>query len=220
VTPDGALLLDIAGRTAAGVLVAVEADGPTHFRQPDGALTGPTLYRNRALAVRGYSLVSVPGHAWAKLQNDAQRQQQYLMRQFEAAGVVSGRTAAQQLQQQQQPQQPQQQQEQQPDGGLEEQASLGQVKLTDCVLYMSCIHCIVASWMKHVAYSVCVTSAAGSSTICMPVAAASCIHKPVTSSQTRASLFAPLVPPPCNGSCPAGAKTATAAAPHAAQGSG
>jgi hypothetical protein len=58
-TPDGALLLDIAGRTAAGVLVAVEADGPWHFRRPDGGLMGTTQYRNRALAVRGYSLVSV-----------------------------------------------------------------------------------------------------------------------------------------------------------------
>jgi hypothetical protein len=51
VTPDGALLLDIAGRTAAGVLVAVEADGPTHFRRPDGGLMGATQDRNRALAV-------------------------------------------------------------------------------------------------------------------------------------------------------------------------
>jgi hypothetical protein len=88
VTPDGALLLDIAGRTAAGVLVAVEADGPTHYRQPDGGLTGPTQYRNRALAVRGYSLVSVPGHEWAKLQGDAQRQQHYMMELFKEAGMV------------------------------------------------------------------------------------------------------------------------------------
>jgi hypothetical protein len=36
VTPDGALLLGIAGRTAAGVPVAVEADGPWHCRRPDG----------------------------------------------------------------------------------------------------------------------------------------------------------------------------------------
>ncbi|KAF6250436.1 hypothetical protein COO60DRAFT_1705894 [Scenedesmus sp. NREL 46B-D3] len=49
-TTDGALLLDIAGRTANGVLVAVEADGPTHFRRPDGGLKGATQYRNRALA--------------------------------------------------------------------------------------------------------------------------------------------------------------------------
>uniref|UniRef100_A0A383VJ75 RAP domain-containing protein n=1 Tax=Tetradesmus obliquus TaxID=3088 RepID=A0A383VJ75_TETOB len=87
VTPDGALLLDIAGRTAAGVLVAVEADGPTHFREPDGGLMGTTQYRNRALAVRGYRLVSVPWWEWAKLRGDAQRQQ-YLMQQFEQAGVV------------------------------------------------------------------------------------------------------------------------------------
>jgi hypothetical protein len=88
VTPDGALLLDIAGGTAAGVLVAVEADGPTHFRQPDGGLTGPTQYRNRALAVRGYSLVSVPYQKWYRLRGDAQRQQEHLLRLFEEAGVV------------------------------------------------------------------------------------------------------------------------------------
>jgi hypothetical protein len=90
VTPDGALLLDIAGRTAAGVLVAVEADGPWHFRQPDGGLMGTTQYRNRALAVRGYSLVSVPGHEWAELQGDVQGQEQYLMQLFKEAGVHAG----------------------------------------------------------------------------------------------------------------------------------
>uniref|UniRef100_A0A383VQ77 RAP domain-containing protein n=1 Tax=Tetradesmus obliquus TaxID=3088 RepID=A0A383VQ77_TETOB len=90
VTPDGALLLDIAGRTAAVVLVAVEADGPTHFRQPDGGLKGPTQYRNRALAVRGYNLVSVPWWQWDELRGDAQRQQQYLMWRFGAAGVWEG----------------------------------------------------------------------------------------------------------------------------------
>uniref|UniRef100_A0A383WDW8 RAP domain-containing protein n=1 Tax=Tetradesmus obliquus TaxID=3088 RepID=A0A383WDW8_TETOB len=95
VTPDGALLLDIAGRTAAGVLVAVEADGPTHFRQPDGGLMGLTMYRNRALAVRGYRLVSVPYQAWNKAQRDEQREQQYLTRLFLEAGVVSGELAAQ-----------------------------------------------------------------------------------------------------------------------------
>jgi hypothetical protein len=66
VTPDGALLLDIFGKTADGVLVAVEADGPTHFRQPDGGLTGATQYRNRALAVCGYKLVTVPWWAWRR----------------------------------------------------------------------------------------------------------------------------------------------------------
>jgi hypothetical protein len=42
VTIDGTLLIDIAGRTVGGVLVAVEADGPSHFRQPDGGLMGTT----------------------------------------------------------------------------------------------------------------------------------------------------------------------------------
>jgi hypothetical protein len=88
VTPDGALLLSIAGRTAACVLVAVEADGPWHFRRPDGGLMGTTQYRNRALAVRGYSLVSVPKHELDKLWSDKQGHQQYLMRLFEQAGVV------------------------------------------------------------------------------------------------------------------------------------
>jgi hypothetical protein len=36
VTQDSALTIDIAGKTADGLLVAVEADGPWHFRQPDG----------------------------------------------------------------------------------------------------------------------------------------------------------------------------------------
>jgi hypothetical protein len=88
VTPDGALLLDVAGRTAAGVLVAVEADGRTHFKQPDGGLTGATQYRNRALAVRGYRLVSVPVWEWDELQGDEQRQQQYLVEQLKSAGVL------------------------------------------------------------------------------------------------------------------------------------
>jgi hypothetical protein len=87
VTPDGALLLDIAGRTAAGVLVAVEADGPTHFRQPDGGLNGPTQYRNRALAVRGYRLVSVPWFDWHDIQHNQAQQHEYLLQRFEEAGV-------------------------------------------------------------------------------------------------------------------------------------
>jgi hypothetical protein len=72
VTPDGALLIDIAGRTADGVLVAVEADGPWHFRQPDGVLMGTTQYRNRALALRGYRLVSVPESQWSKVWKNEQ----------------------------------------------------------------------------------------------------------------------------------------------------
>jgi hypothetical protein len=110
VTPDGALLIDIAGRTVAGVLVAVEADGPTHFRQPDGGLMGTTQYRNRALAVRGYALVSVPGHDWARLRGDQQRQQQYLTRLFNEAGLLGGQPTAASHDQQVDNQQQQQQQ--------------------------------------------------------------------------------------------------------------
>jgi hypothetical protein len=80
------LLLDIAGRTAAGVLVAVEADGPTHFRRPDGRLMGPTQYRNRALAVRGYRLVGVHWSEWSKL--NADEKQEYLMALFRDAGII------------------------------------------------------------------------------------------------------------------------------------
>jgi hypothetical protein len=90
VTPDGALLLDIAGKTADGVLVAVEADGPWHFRRPDGGLMGTTQYRNRALAVRGYRLVSVPDVKWRKVKNDEQGQDQYLLQLFMKAGLVGG----------------------------------------------------------------------------------------------------------------------------------
>jgi hypothetical protein len=94
VTPDGALLIDIAGRTADGVLVAVEADGPRHFRQPDGGLMGTTQYRNRALAVRGYRLVSVLTSTWDKVWRDKQGQDQYLMQLFMKAGLVGGRPTA------------------------------------------------------------------------------------------------------------------------------
>jgi hypothetical protein len=87
VSEDGALIIDIGGRTADGLLVAVEADGPWHFRQPDGGLMGTTLYRNRALAVRGYRVISVPWFEWSELQGEEQ-QQQYLLRLFTAAGVV------------------------------------------------------------------------------------------------------------------------------------
>jgi hypothetical protein len=90
VTPNGALLIDIAGRTADGVLVAIEADGPTHFRQPDGGLMGTTQYWNKALAVRGYRLVSVPASKWDRISNDEQAQDQYLMQLFMKAGLVGG----------------------------------------------------------------------------------------------------------------------------------
>jgi hypothetical protein len=40
--------------------VVIEVDGPWHFRRPDGALTGTTRFRNRALAARGCVVVSLP----------------------------------------------------------------------------------------------------------------------------------------------------------------
>ena len=66
--------------TAGGELLAVEVDGPSHFRRPDGGLMGTTLYRNRALAARGYRVVSVPYREWDALGRDKQGQQQYLER--------------------------------------------------------------------------------------------------------------------------------------------
>jgi hypothetical protein len=102
-TEDGAMIIDIAGRTAHGVLVAVEADGPSHFRRPDGELDGPTQYRNRALAVRGYRVFSVPCYEWHKLQGHEQ-QQQYLMGLFECAGVLQPDQPASPKQQHQQQQ--------------------------------------------------------------------------------------------------------------------
>jgi hypothetical protein len=56
--------------TATGVGLAVEADGPSHYvrvgnRREVGA---PTQYRNRVLAARGYTVVSIHGWKWAQLQ--------------------------------------------------------------------------------------------------------------------------------------------------------
>jgi hypothetical protein len=67
VTADGALSIDIAATTAAGARVAIEADGPTHFIQPGDAVSGPTLFRNRALAARGYAVLSIPYWEWDAL---------------------------------------------------------------------------------------------------------------------------------------------------------
>jgi hypothetical protein len=50
-----------------GVRVAIEVDGPQHFRQPDLQPTGTTQWRNRSLAARGYVVVSVPYWEWDRL---------------------------------------------------------------------------------------------------------------------------------------------------------
>lgn len=76
--PDGMFSMDIGAVTADGLRLAIEVDGPTHFRLPDRGLTGSTLYRNRALSARGYAVVSVAAHDWEQLQGP-QQQVQYLM---------------------------------------------------------------------------------------------------------------------------------------------
>ncbi|KAI8475158.1 MAG: hypothetical protein J3K34DRAFT_517600 [Monoraphidium minutum] len=85
-TPDCALRVDVAATHAAsGRLLAIEADGPTHFLRPSGQPTGVTLARNRALAARGYVVVPVPWQEWARLVGGAPAQDAYLQRRVEAA---------------------------------------------------------------------------------------------------------------------------------------
>jgi hypothetical protein len=60
-TDDDNFSIDITAVTAAGVKLAVEVDGPTHFVSPGNRVNGPTQYRNRALKARGYLMVSIPG---------------------------------------------------------------------------------------------------------------------------------------------------------------
>ena len=78
VTADGAFSIDIAATTATGVRVAIEADGPSHFIQPGNAIGGPTQCRNRALAARGYTVLSIPYCEWDVLRG-ADSKQQYLL---------------------------------------------------------------------------------------------------------------------------------------------
>ena len=66
-TADGLHSIDVLVVTSGGVKVAVEVDGFQHFRQPDLQPTGPTQWRNRSLAVRGYVVVSVPYWEWDPL---------------------------------------------------------------------------------------------------------------------------------------------------------
>jgi len=77
-TADGAFSIDIAVTTAAGSQVAIEVDGPSHFLRPDNTLDGRTQSRNKALAARGWSVVTVPYFEWNGLQ-PGQQQQAYLL---------------------------------------------------------------------------------------------------------------------------------------------
>lgn len=76
--PDGVVPIDIAAVTAEGTKLAFEADGPSHFRRPDRQPTGQTLYRDRALAARGYKVVSVPHFVWTEWQHKNQQQEKLL----------------------------------------------------------------------------------------------------------------------------------------------
>jgi hypothetical protein len=76
--PDAAGLIDIAGVTADGVLLAIEVDGPFHFLWPDRRLDGTTQHRNRVLAARGYAVVSIPYYKWGNC-NGSRERQQYLL---------------------------------------------------------------------------------------------------------------------------------------------
>ena len=66
-TADGLHSIDVLVVTSGGVKVAIEVDGPQHFRQPDLQPTGITQWRNRSLAARGYVVVSVPPWEWRPL---------------------------------------------------------------------------------------------------------------------------------------------------------
>ena len=83
-TPDGAFRIDITATTAAGVQLAIEVDGPSHFIQPGNTLEGATQFRNRALAARGYVVVSIPYREWDALRG-AEQKQQYLLAKLQPA---------------------------------------------------------------------------------------------------------------------------------------
>ena len=66
-----------------GQLIAIEVDGPWHFLSPDMRVTGDTMFRNRCLEARGYTVLSVPVHVWRKL-NGSQDKQQWLQQHLDA----------------------------------------------------------------------------------------------------------------------------------------
>ncbi|WIA17221.1 hypothetical protein OEZ85_014100 [Tetradesmus obliquus] len=61
--------------SACGRQVVIEVDGPQHYRYPDQQPTGRTLYRNRALAARGYVLVVVKASDWDQCPEHLRQQQ-------------------------------------------------------------------------------------------------------------------------------------------------
>ena len=78
--------MDVAAlHVASGLRLAVEADGPAHFLRPGREVGGVTLARNRALAVRGFVVVSVPYWEWGKVRHDEGKAAAYLSRAVEDA---------------------------------------------------------------------------------------------------------------------------------------
>jgi hypothetical protein len=75
VTADGLFSVDIAATTTSGVKVATEVDGPSHFVQPGNRLKDGTMFRNKALAVWGYVVISTPYWEWNQLGSAEQKQQ-------------------------------------------------------------------------------------------------------------------------------------------------
>jgi very-short-patch-repair endonuclease len=97
VTADGNFSIDIAAETAAGVRLAVEVDGPYHFvspgnkvngRTPQYKVDGPTQYRNRALAARGYTVVRIPWWEWEQQKGNKARMD-HLQRKLSGMNVVA-----------------------------------------------------------------------------------------------------------------------------------
>jgi hypothetical protein len=87
-TDDHNFSIDILAVTTAGVRLAVEVDGPSHFVSPGNRVNGPTRYRQRALKARGYIVISIPGWEWGQLKGHKQ-QQEYLVNKLKGEIVAS-----------------------------------------------------------------------------------------------------------------------------------
>ena len=79
---DGLFSIDVVAEFR-GHLIAIEADGPSHFLSPDMRVTGDTLFRNRCLQARGYKVLSVPKHFWDTVRGP-EAKQQWLQQQLNA----------------------------------------------------------------------------------------------------------------------------------------
>lgn len=84
VTPDGLFSVDMCLRYK-GRLVAVEADGPTHFMAAGPRYRrGHTVLRDLLLASRGYVVLAVPFDRWSRCGGEEERRE-YLAQQLEQA---------------------------------------------------------------------------------------------------------------------------------------